>query len=294
MDLLFLGLGFGVPTVKMFSSQNLGPFFALFIWFALRSIRRGGGGLPASGLLFMAVTKAFSVVWMPLLVLWKRWRLLACLAVFSGALVALAAVMGCRWVDYETFFETYVSIGKSVALQPNVAGDGIVASAVSLATGMSGRLAIRACSMFVLAAGCIWVFLLNLRVFRIPLREKARFCELSMFFSFLLYQSTAVPVWCFYRVHLFAFLPLLLDVARKRRDIAWLFFAGLAFLVLFPTNNPFVFLPVGKTHAGILVYMLWMAFGALALHDEWRILLRKRGNDNPVSGQSKGTALDEC
>lgn len=111
-----------------------------------------------------------------------------------------------------------------------------------------------------------------------PVTEKRRALGLSLFLLVAAFQLFSTVCWDIYRIHLMAFVPVFLGVARKNALSKCLFAIGFVVLSFVPPSTNLYyhvdFLPWPETLMAPVGYACWIALAAVSLR---RIAKNRRG-----------------
>ena len=279
-DAIVLALGMGLPAQCALRSQNISILVATLLALALYS-RKGSGLALWAATLLCGVTKALSVVWMPLFLKRNCRKFLAFILLAAAGMLAATWMLGCGSGTYAEFFRrgsyakttvygTFANEGFPKLLLRPFSDAKIQMPHTHLPGPVS--LTLNA----VLFVSCCLVYLANWRRRTgaeasavQPEPEKQRVLGLSLFLLVALFQLFSTVCWDIYRIHLMAFVPVFLDVARKSALSKGLFAIGFVVLSFVPTSTNLYyhvgFLPWPETLMAPVGYACWIALAAVAL-----------------------------
>lgn len=264
--------GCSVPVGAVFNTQNLSLWFAVGSILVLRGLRSETIAGPVFGLILQGVTKGFSSVWVPLLFIWRKWRIVGWSIVVTTLLLAGCFLSGCRFPVFIRFFTEIVPLAKSPDF---IRGDGFPAILQIVFGTRPPNWAISSLSILLM----LLLLILYIDAFFRKRRNNLSKTDtedanaLSLFLSYLLFQSFANVCWFFYRVHLLAFLPLCLHLcsAPNRRTRLVPLFLVAACLVWTPDFiwehfSAIIHVPFNPSSWTCAVgYLVLIAFGFIAI-----------------------------
>ena len=248
-NLTLLVVGFSFPVQIDYQWQNVSLFSAIAVLALFRGLRLGKDWETLAGLLFLGITKGTSIVWIPLLVIWKKWRLIRLIVGCGLVLLFLPSLAGCAFSVNFVFLKMAGLISLYLPSLENpfyLALELRPESAHSLMT-------------FLWILGCLWIYLKNSQY---PLDQNDCRSVLqmgsSLFLSLLILQACLPICWIHYRLLLFAFLPFCMAFVKIKRDLSILFWTGFfLFAMTCNTMDDALFcIPMGKG-ASWLAYVLW-------------------------------------
>ena len=102
-NLLVAVVGSGTPIFESVANGNVSVFIAIATMLVVRGIRLSRTVQTVSGFVFAGLTKGYSAVWIPALLLWKQWRTIACGAIVGTTVLVAASFLGAGvdvWKEY--------------------------------------------------------------------------------------------------------------------------------------------------------------------------------------------------
>lgn len=277
---IVLALGMGLPVQCALKSQNISILVATLLALALYSEKGAGLALCAATLL-CGVTKALSVVWMPLFLKRNYRKYLPFVLLASAGMLVATWLLGCGVEAYSEFFRrgsyakttvygTFANEGLPKLLLRPFSDAKIQMPHMHLPGSVSLTLNV------ILFVCCCLVYLANWRcqsdseaTAMRPVTEKRRVLGLSLFLLVAAFQLFSTVCWDIYRIHLMAFVPILLDATRKSVLSKCLFAIGFVVLSFVPTSTNLYYhvdyLPWPETLMAPIGYMCWIALASISL-----------------------------
>ncbi len=248
-NLALLAVGFSFPVQIDFQWQNVSLFSAIAVLALFRGLRLGKDWESLAGLLFLGVTKGTSIIWLPLLIIWKRWRLIRLLVGWGLVLLFLPSLAGCPFSVNLAFLKM---AGLISLYYPSLENP------FYLALELQPERA-HALMTFLWVLGCLWIYLKNTQS-SLGQNDCSSVLQMgsSLFLSLLVLQACLPICWIHYRLSLFAFLPFCMAFVKNKRDLSILFWTGFfLFAMTCNTMDDVLFcIPMGKGTSW-LAYVLW-------------------------------------
>lgn len=265
-NFLVLAVGTGLPVCESVMMANATPFVMLASLLALRSLRRNHAVGTVFSFALAGLFKGVSAVWVPLLFLRRRRRILAICIVAGAAVLILPHLLGAPLDLWKTFLRDVVPGSRKLYW----IGDGNLGlpSLLAWLSGGSGlSVAAKRSLGITQIAVLVSAYVLAWRAGR---KDAATAEGLALFLATLAFQLFSPICWPHYACNVVGFLPLCLAVAgvhagRRLRGQQWISTAVLAIaflLVWYPIGNlaKYAFhapiLGFGRT-AGYLLMLFW-------------------------------------
>ena len=273
-NLLVLLVGTGLPVSESVLLANATPFIALASLLALRSLRGNHTAGAVFSFALAGLFKGVSAVWIPVLFVRRRWKILLAGIVAGAAVLVLPHLLGAPLDLWKTFLRDVVPGSRKLYW----IGDGNL-GLPSLVAWLSGNGGLPAAAERILGAAQIAVLVSAYALaWRAGRNGAARAEGLALFLATLAFQLFSPLCWPHYACNVVGFLPLCLAVAgvhagRRLRGWQWISTVVLAIaflLVWYPIGNlaKYAFhapiLGFGRT-AGYLMMLAW-GLWALARH----------------------------
>lgn len=255
--LIFL-MGCGLPMVHAVSASNISPLIMLAIALVVDGILKNQTAAIVFGYIFAAITKGYSVFWVPLLLIVKKWKIVLWGGVFS-ILLLIASIVVLGLENHLDFFSRIIP--ESICLY--WIGDGNIGlpSLFAFLSGKSDGVPIPVpLSLSIVQYG--FLLMTYFLVFR-----KKHFSVsawiLGLFLSLLIVLLFAPISWTHYILLLLPFFPTCLKLNTGRKLLS-LYCIGWS-LVWFPIGNMIKYLcklPIlgyGRT-LGYICLLIWGVF----------------------------------
>ena len=270
-NLLVLLVGTGLPVSESVLMANATPFIALASVLALRSLRGNRTAGAVFSFALAGLFKGVSAVWVPVLFLRRRWKILLAGIVAGAAVLVLPHLLGAPLDLWTTFLRDVVPGSRKLYW----VGDGNL-GLPSLVAWLSGNGGLPAAAERILNVAQVAVLVSAYALaWRAGRNGAARAEGLALFLATLVFQLFSPLCWPHYAFNVVGFLPLCLSVAgvhagrrlRGRQSISTVVLAIAFLLVWYPIGNlaKYAFhapiLGFGRT-AGYLLMLFW-ALGTL-------------------------------